>query len=78
MGQTAQAFLKKKHSSPSHVNHASSYRNYSSLAPEVGHDNLGPRDSLRLEGLVKIDYIAHHFALSPLNQPNQSSQFSVS
>ena len=78
MGQTAQAFLKKKHPNPPQVKHASLYRNYCSLAPEVGHDNLGPRDSLHLEGFVKIDYIAHHFALSPLNQPNQSSQFSVS
>ena len=77
MGQTAQAFLKKKHPYPPQVHHASSYRNYSSLAPEVGHDNLGPRDSLHL-GDVKIDYIAHHFTLSPLNQPNPSSQFSVS
>lgn len=72
----ASDFLKKKHAQPPQVNHTH-HTGITLLHPlSLSTDTLGPEHSL--EGLAKIDYKSHHFALSLPDQPCQPSSSCVS
>lgn len=73
---TAPDFLKKKHTQPPQVNQTHQTGITLPHPLSLSTDTLGPEH--RLEGLAKIDYKSHHFALSLPNQPCQSSSSCVS